>query len=130
MKFGVVNKSTTVNRFVLHTLQRNITHLAVITRKTNIKLGILKGRGKLEKSLPCILDSTISKINLAVLLEKFAGGRERKKSSSFNLVKVVGEVGGWVKGKRALFPFPPTCKFLHVNLLTTLSDCYENLHTD
>ena len=48
MKFGVVNESTTVNRFVLHTLQRNITHLAVITRKTNIKLGILKG-GKLEK---------------------------------------------------------------------------------
>ena len=52
MKFGVVNKSTTVNRFVLHTLQRNITHLAVITRKTNIKLGILKGGwgGELEKS--------------------------------------------------------------------------------
>ena len=48
MKFGVVNKSTTVNRFVLHTLQRNITHLAVITRKTNIKLSILKrgGAGK------------------------------------------------------------------------------------
>ena len=42
MKFGVVNKSTTVNRFVLHTLQRNITHLAVVTRITNIKLGILK----------------------------------------------------------------------------------------
>ena len=49
MKFGVVHKSTTLNRFVLHTLQRNITHLAVITRKTNIKLGILKG-GELEKS--------------------------------------------------------------------------------
>ena len=49
MKFGVVNKSTAVNRFVPHTLQRNITHLAVITRKTNIKLGILKG-GELEKS--------------------------------------------------------------------------------
>ena len=50
MKFGVVNKLTTVNRFVLHTLQRNMTHLAVITRKTNIKLGSLK----LEKnpSLP------------------------------------------------------------------------------
>ena len=47
----MVNKSTTVNRCVLHTLQRNITHLAVITRKTNIKLGILKGGGKLEKSL-------------------------------------------------------------------------------
>ena len=51
MKFGMVNKSTTVNRFVLHTLQRNITHLAVITRKSNIKLGILKrGGGELEKS--------------------------------------------------------------------------------
>ena len=44
MKFGVVNKSTILNRFVLHTLQRNIT-LAVITRKRNIKLGILKGGG-------------------------------------------------------------------------------------
>ena len=43
MKFGVVNESTNVNRFFLHTLQRKITHLAVITRKTNIKLGILKG---------------------------------------------------------------------------------------
>ena len=43
MKFGVVNKSTILNRFVFHTLQRNITHLAVITRKTNIILGILKG---------------------------------------------------------------------------------------
>ena len=42
MKFGVVKKSTILNRFVLHTLQRNITHLAVITRKTNINLGILK----------------------------------------------------------------------------------------
>ena len=49
MKFGVVNKSTTVNGFVVHTLQRNITHLAVITGKSNIKLGILKG-GELEKS--------------------------------------------------------------------------------
>ena len=45
MKFGVVNKSTTVNRFVLHTFPRNFTHLAVITRKTNINLGILKGGG-------------------------------------------------------------------------------------
>ena len=43
MIFGVVNKSTTVNRFVHQTLQRNITHIAVITRKINIKLGILKG---------------------------------------------------------------------------------------
>ena len=47
MKFGVVNKWTIVIKFVLHTLQRNITHLAVITRKTNIKLGILKGAKKL-----------------------------------------------------------------------------------
>ena len=50
MKFGVVNKSTILNRFVFHTLQRNITHLAVITRETNIKLAILKGGGELEKS--------------------------------------------------------------------------------
>ena len=42
MKFGVVNNSTIVNTFVLHTLQRNITHLAVITRKTNMTLGFLK----------------------------------------------------------------------------------------
>ena len=28
-----------------------------------------------------------------------------------------------MEGFTALFPFPPTCKFLHVNLLTTLSDC-------
>ena len=50
MKLGVVNKSTTVNRFVLHTLLRNITHLAVILQKTNIKLDILKGGRKVEKS--------------------------------------------------------------------------------
>ena len=37
MKFSEVNKLTTVNRFVLHTLQRNITHLAVKTRKINKK---------------------------------------------------------------------------------------------
>ena len=43
MKLSVVNKLTILNRFVLHTLQRKITHLAVIKRKTNIKLGILKG---------------------------------------------------------------------------------------
>ena len=43
MIFGVVSKSTTVNRFFLHNLQRNVTHLAVITRKTNLKLSILKG---------------------------------------------------------------------------------------
>ena len=54
MKFGVVNKSTTVNRFGLHTLQRNITHLAVITRKTNIKLGILKRRNWKRAILPPI----------------------------------------------------------------------------
>ena len=48
MKVGVVNKSTTVIRFVLHTLRRNITHLAVITRKTNINFGILK-RGETGK---------------------------------------------------------------------------------
>ena len=58
MKFGVVNKSTILNRFVLHTLQRNITRLAVITRKTNIKLGILKGGGETEKE-PKYLNSPL-----------------------------------------------------------------------
>ena len=29
-----------------------------------------------------------------------------------------------------LFPFSPTCIFLHVTLLTRLSDCNENSHTD
>ena len=60
MKFGVLNKSTVLNRFVLHTLQRNITRLAVITRKTNIKLGILKrgGTGKEPTFLNlCLFDS-------------------------------------------------------------------------
>ena len=51
MKFGLVNKSTTVNIFVLHTSQRNITHLAVITHKTNIKLGILKGGGNWKRAI-------------------------------------------------------------------------------
>ena len=42
-----MNKPTFVNRFVLDTLQRNIMHLAGITRKTNIKLRFLKeGTGK------------------------------------------------------------------------------------
>ena len=58
MKFGVVNKSTMLNRFVLHTLQRNITHLAAIARKSNIKLGILKG-GKLEKSRDFVTQETL-----------------------------------------------------------------------
>ena len=42
MKLGVVNKLTIVNKFVLNTLQGNITHLAVLTLKSNKKLGILK----------------------------------------------------------------------------------------
>ena len=51
MKFGMVNKSTILNRFVLHTQHRNITHSAVITRKTNIKFGILKG-GNWKRAIP------------------------------------------------------------------------------
>ena len=50
MKIGMVNKLTIMNRFVLHTLQHNITHLTVITLKTNINIDILKGGGgKSEK---------------------------------------------------------------------------------
>ena len=63
MNFGVVNKSTVMNRFVLHTLQHKITHLAVITRKTNIKLGILKV-GKLEKSRNTFFTSQTAKIKI------------------------------------------------------------------
>ena len=48
MKLGVVKKSPTVNRFVLHTLHLNITHLAVLTRKTNTKTPYFKKRGKKE----------------------------------------------------------------------------------
>ena len=44
MKFVEVKKMTSVNRFVFQTLHRNIAHLAVFTRKTNLKLGILKER--------------------------------------------------------------------------------------
>ena len=53
MKIGMVNKLAIMNRFVLHNLQRNVTHLAVITRKTNIKIDVLKGGGGggVEKSL-------------------------------------------------------------------------------
>ena len=49
MKIGMVNNLTIMNRFVLHTLQRNITHLAVITLKTNINIDILKGVGEKGK---------------------------------------------------------------------------------
>ena len=45
MKIGMVNKLAIMNRFVLHNLQRNVTHLAVIARKTNIKIDVLKGGG-------------------------------------------------------------------------------------
>ena len=74
MKFGVVKKSTTVNRFVLHTLQRNITHLAVIIRKTNINLGILKGGGgtgkepKFVHAMWNILSEKIETLNVKILL--------------------------------------------------------------
>ena len=55
MKFGVVNKSTIVNKFVLHILQRNITHLAVITLKTSIILGILnEGNWKRAENLALV----------------------------------------------------------------------------
>ena len=74
MKLGVVNKSTILNRFVLHTLQRNITHLDIITRKTNINLGILKGDWKTATiffaqqicCLPVVLNKTIFVLNLLI----------------------------------------------------------------
>ena len=62
MKIGVVNKSSAVNRFVLHILQRNITHLAVTTRKTNIKFGILKGGTGKEPENACFKFPTPKKL--------------------------------------------------------------------
>ena len=55
MKFGVVNKSTILNRFVLHTL-----------RKTNIKLGILKGGNwkRAEAGKEPVQFSVTKKVNL------------------------------------------------------------------
>ena len=51
MKFCIVNKSTTVNKVVLHIFQRNITHRAEMTHKTNKKLGIFKvSKMGIEKS--------------------------------------------------------------------------------
>ena len=64
MKFGVVNKSLTVNRFLVHTLQRSIKHLAVITRKTNIKLGSLKGGTGKEPQL--------GMMNKLIIVSRFA----------------------------------------------------------
>ena len=49
MKFGMVNKLTTVNIFVLHTSHLNTVHLAIKTRKTNIEIDFLKVGGKWKK---------------------------------------------------------------------------------
>ena len=50
MKFCMVNKLTTVNTFFLHSLISNITHSAIITRKTIFKMESLKwGDGKSQK---------------------------------------------------------------------------------
>ena len=49
MKFGVVNKSTILNKFVFHTLQRNITHLAVKKSLSKQKTRYFE-RGELEKN--------------------------------------------------------------------------------
>ena len=54
MELGMVNKLTIVNRFVVHTLHRNITHLAVITHKTTGKRGNLWFGGNEKALLICI----------------------------------------------------------------------------
>ena len=56
MKFCMVNKRAFVNRFVVHTLHRKITHSSIITCKTFEKMEKLKcvrrgeGGGGVEKS--------------------------------------------------------------------------------
>ena len=96
MKFGVVNKSTTVNRFVLHTLQRSITLLAVITRITNIKLGILKEPGyfpvpplnfNFEKSINAMKFAVVNKsktVNIFGLFSSFPPLRKNTKKKFKN----------------------------------------------
>ena len=100
MKIGMVNKSTTVNRFVLHTLQRNIMHLAVITRTANIKLGILKGR-KLEKSQKKTFKIDLQILSLIKI--KMGTGKELRLVAFYNQM-------------RALFPPPPP----HTNMNFTV----------
>ena len=82
MKFGVVKKSTILNRFVLHTLQRNITHLDVIARKTNIKLGILKGGAGKEPCHGLISLHVNFHDNRKKRTVKFKNLGERKKSQN------------------------------------------------
>ena len=88
MKFGVVNTSRILNRFVLHTLQRNITHLDVITRKTNIKLGILKrGGGNWKRAVKsCRWGGDETELEIVaheIVADWGAGGRGKKKPSPF-----------------------------------------------
>ena len=71
MKIGMVNKLTIMNRFVLHTLPRNITHLTVITLKTNINIDILKGGGKVEKSPFVLYHGSFSSPHLQIFALKF-----------------------------------------------------------
>ena len=83
MKFGVVNKSTT-EQICSSYVKRNITHSAVITRKSNIKLGILKG-GKLEKS-PKVCNFSVVKNRFEIF--DFFGyylGNSCLKKKQFNL---------------------------------------------
>ena len=102
MKFGVVNKSTILNRIVFYTLQRNITRLAVITRKTNIKLGILKG--KLEKSP--IFHNKVCFTVLYSLLSNFRGVGKEKRADAFEYLKQEHFARSW-----ALFHFSPHLNF-------------------
>ena len=44
-KFDIVKKLTNVNKFISHTVHRNITPLAIITRKTTMEIENLKCGG-------------------------------------------------------------------------------------
>ena len=105
MQFGVVNKSTILNRFVLHTLQRNIAHLDVITRKTNIKLGILKGGNWKRAAVPnnCRVDTVINKESLNVVQTFIQGNllkfSNNKKEQSYHKKRhqIYGVISGRMK---------------------------------
>ena len=66
MQIGMVDKLTFINRFVLHTLHRHITHLAMITCKTNIKIDVLKGGGGKEP-ITSLNHETVIRKNLRIM---------------------------------------------------------------
>ena len=58
-----MNKLTIVNRIVLHTLHRNFTRLAIITRKAKTKIEKRKGEWKRAKIFNTLNEPHSSQLN-------------------------------------------------------------------